>query len=189
MLASEALDGQQSICMALLKPGWETDYYGSPEVYRVGCMGKILQHQKLEDGRYNLTLHGESKVRIDECVQELPYRVVRVTPMPEDAAWSAGERAAEEAANLVHLFRQVHQAHESSLVLAEIFGQHMSAESILNTVAMHLDVEAEIKERLLEEDSLDARYRSVLQILRNATTTQERIERVRHLYPRDKRTN
>jgi hypothetical protein len=38
-------------------------------------------------------------------------------------------------------------------------------------------------------DSLIHRYEAVLAILRQATKTQERIERVRHLYPRDKRVN
>jgi hypothetical protein len=74
-------------------------------------------------------------------------------------------------------------------MLAEAFGQNMSPESILNTVALHLNAEPELKEQLLEMDSLDLRYQTLVQILRNATKTQERIERVRHLYPRDKRIN
>ena len=31
-LASDALERDQAICTALLRPGWEADYYGSPEV-------------------------------------------------------------------------------------------------------------------------------------------------------------
>jgi Lon protease-like protein len=188
-LASEALERDQAICTALLKPGWEADYYGSPEVYPVGCVGKIVQHQELPDGRFNITLQGETKVRIESSVRLKPYRIVRVSPVEEDLAWAQGERAAQEAGELIRLFRQVHEGQEPSLILAEMFGQHMSPESILNTVAMHLNGEPELKEELLELDSLEKRYRSVLQILRNATTVQERIERVRHLYPRDKRSN
>jgi ATP-dependent Lon protease len=114
---------------------------------------------------------------------------VRVTPVEDDAAWARGEHAVQEAAELIRLFRQVHEGQGPSIVLAEMFGQDMSPESILNTVALHLNTEPELKEKLLEMDSLDLRYHSVLQILQNATKTQERIERVRHLYPRDKRTN
>ena len=55
-LAAEALEQGRAICTALLKPGWEADYYGSPEVYPVGCVGRIVHHQKLPDGRYNITL-------------------------------------------------------------------------------------------------------------------------------------
>lgn len=188
-LASEALERDQAICTALLRPGWETDYYGSPEVYPVGCIGRIVQHAKLPDGRYNITLQGEAKVRIEEYVRMEPYRIVRVQPIQDDDAWTRGNNVAQEAVELVRLFRQVHEGQGPSLLLAETFGQNMSPESILNTVAMHLNVEPDMKERLLEMDSLEARYHSVLEILRNATTTQERIERVRHLYPRDKRIN
>ena len=188
-LASEALRENQPICVALLKPGWEEDYYGTPEVYPVGCVGKIVQHQKLADGRYNLTLHGETKVRIVECVRDDPYRVVRVRPIQDDSSWAEGSGAPQEIVDLIRLFRQVHQGDAAGLALSEMFGQHMSPESVLNTVAMHLDVEPDIKERLLEVDSLDVRYRTVLHILKNATTTQERIERVRHLFPRDRRIN
>ena len=188
-LASEALEQDRIICTALLKPGWESDYYGSPEVYPVGCVGKIVQHQKLPDGRYNITLDGIAKVRIEEPVRMTPYRLVRVTPVEDDPTWARGDNAAEEAAELIRLFRQVHEGQAPSIMLAETFGQNMSPESILNTVALHLNAEPGLKEQLLEMDSLDLRYQTLVQILRNATKTQERIERVRHLYPRDKRIN
>jgi hypothetical protein len=188
-LTSEALEQGRIICTALLKPGWESDYYGSPEVYPVGCVGKIVQHQKLPDGRYNITLDGIAKVSIESSVRLEPYRLVRVKPMEDDAAWARGRGAVEEAAELMQLFREVHEGQAPSILLAEMLGQEMTPESILNTVALNLNAEPEVKEQLLELDSLDERYQAVLQILRNATKTQERIERVRHLYPRDKRIN
>ena len=188
-LASEALEQDRIICTALLKPGWESDYYGSPEVYPVGCLGKIVQHQKLPDGRYNITLDGIAKVSIESSVRLEPYRLVRVKPMEDDSTWARGQGAMEEAAELMQLFREVHEGQAPSALLAEMLGQKMTPESILNTVALNLNAEPEVKEQLLELDSLTQRYQAVLQILRNATKTQERIERVRHLYPRDKRIN
>ena len=188
-LASDALEQDRAICTALLKPGWESDYYGSPEVYPVGCVGKIVQHQKLPDGRFNIMLDGIAKVRIESSVQLEPYRLVRVRPVEDDSSWARGESATKEAAELVRLFRQVHEGQSPAILLAEAFGQDLNPESVLNTVALHLNAEPELKEQLLEMDRLDLRYQAVLQILRNATKTQERIERVRHLYPRDKRIN
>jgi len=188
-LASEALEQDRVICTALLKPGWESDYYGSPEVYPVGCVGKIVQHQKLPDGRYNITLDGITKVRIESSVRVEPYRLVRVRPVEDDSSWARGERAAEEAAELVRLFRQVHEGQGVSVLSSGAFGRDLTPESVLNTVALHLDAEPDTKEKLLEMDSLALRYQAVLQLLSQATKTQERIERVRHLYPRDKRIN
>jgi len=125
-LASEALERDQAICTALLRPGWEADYYGSPEVYPVGCIGRIVQHTKLPDGRYNITLQGEGKVRIEEQVRVEPYRIVRVQPIQDDDAWTRGDDVAQEAIELVRLFRQVHEGQGPSLLLAETFWQNMS---------------------------------------------------------------
>jgi len=188
-LASEALEQDRAICTALLRPGWESDYYGSPEVYSVGCVGKIVQHQKLPDGRYNIMLDGIAKVRIESSVRLTPYRLVRVQPVEDDSAWARGPHAAQEAAELVRLFREVHEGQDPSVLLGDTFGRDSTPESVLNTVALHLNTEPELKEQLLEMDSLVDRYQAVLAILRQATKTQERIERVRHLYPRDKRVN
>jgi len=188
-LISDALEQDRPICTALLKPGWEADYYGSPEVYPVGCAGKIVQHEKLTDGRYNIILDGISKVRIESSVRLEPYRLVKVKPVEDDDTWAHGPHAAEQAAELVRLFRQVHEGQDPAVLLGAAFTRDLTPESVLNTVALHLNAEPELKEGLLEMDSLVRRYQALSYFLSNATKTQERIERVRHLYPHDKRVN
>src|SRR5262247_1293628 len=64
-MMAHALQGDQTVCVALFKPGWEADYHGSPEVYPIGCVGRVVQHQLLEGGRYAVTLQGETKVAIE----------------------------------------------------------------------------------------------------------------------------
>lgn len=59
LMMDEVLKGSQSICMALLRPGWENDYNGVPEVHRVGCVETVVRHHVPPDGRYNPTLHGQ----------------------------------------------------------------------------------------------------------------------------------
>ena len=51
-----------------------------PEVFSVGCLGKIDTHTKTADGRYLINLKGLVRFRIlDEAETELPYRKFRVT--------------------------------------------------------------------------------------------------------------
>jgi Lon protease-like protein len=51
-----------------------------PEVFSVGCLGKIDTHTKTTDGRYLINLKGLVRFRIlDEAETELPYRKFRVT--------------------------------------------------------------------------------------------------------------
>ena len=51
-----------------------------PEVFSVGCLGKIDTHTKIADGRYLINLKGLVRFRIlSEAETELPYRKFRVT--------------------------------------------------------------------------------------------------------------
>jgi uncharacterized protein len=73
MMAS-ALSGDRLIAMALLKSGWEKSYHGRPAIEPVVCVGKILQHELLADGRYNLLLQGVGRARVRSIDDDLPYR-------------------------------------------------------------------------------------------------------------------
>ena len=188
-MIADALGGDQTVCVALLKPGWETDYEGSPDVYPVACLGRIVQHEALPDGRFNVVLHGESRVMIEGYDQLTPYRVGRLRTLQQDAAWTEGADVASESLELLRLFQQMFEHQAAAAQLGAVLGPELSPEGILNSVAMNLNVEPKVKQFLLEIDSVAARYRSVLKILREALTTQERIDRVRHREPENPRLN
>jgi len=69
---------ERIIGMALLKPGWESNYHGNPEVYDVVGMGRIVSSETFEDGRINIVLYGLKRVKILEIMKESPYRIARV---------------------------------------------------------------------------------------------------------------
>ena len=46
------------IGMALLKDGWESQYYESPPIYDLGCVGRLVSVNSLSDGRYNIVVEG-----------------------------------------------------------------------------------------------------------------------------------
>ena len=61
--------------MALLKPGWEKNYHGRPAVEPVMCVGEIISHERLADGRYNFLLRGHKRARLIREYGDEPYRV------------------------------------------------------------------------------------------------------------------
>jgi uncharacterized protein len=85
-MVSDALEGEKLIAMALLKPGWETQYEGNPEFFDRVCVGSIVSHEKLADGRYKLLLYGLFRAQVVEETQAVPYRKVRVEVRPDDVA-------------------------------------------------------------------------------------------------------
>src|SRR3954469_16142837 len=64
-MTADALDGDGLIALVLLNEEAE-DETVRPEIAPVACLGRIIWHEKLYDGRYNLRLHGVSRARIVE---------------------------------------------------------------------------------------------------------------------------
>jgi Lon protease-like protein len=67
--------GRRAMAVTLLKPGYEANYEGRPDMHTVCTVGRIEQHEELADGRFNLVLRGLCRVRIHELPPgDLPYR-------------------------------------------------------------------------------------------------------------------
>jgi len=84
-MVADAVLTHKSIGMVLLRPGWEEDYENRPPVYPIGCSGSITQHERLEDGRYNIVLRGESRFRVVEEHGGEPYRLATVETLTDEA--------------------------------------------------------------------------------------------------------
>src|SRR5437016_3846626 len=68
-MLEDALADDRQIAMVLLEPGWQRDYEGRPAIAVVGCLGKIVAHERLPTGRHNILLRGVSRLAIR---RELP---------------------------------------------------------------------------------------------------------------------
>jgi Lon protease-like protein len=165
----DALEGERLIGMALLKPGWESNYLESPE-------GEILHHEKLGSGKSNITLAGKSKVRIEEFVQERPYRIAKVTPLPEVTGRSENVQFNKDVEKLFVLFNKLQEASDLSLQVKIL---KKKPESIINTIAMSLDISILEKQELLEIERLKERYKQVKIYLEEAAITQQALDRFR----------
>jgi len=76
-----------------LKPGWESDYYGTPPSYEVGTLARIVNEERLGDGRYNLYVHSLARVRLRTLHTLTPYRTAEVEVLSAASAFrfSAGQ--------------------------------------------------------------------------------------------------
>lgn len=74
-MMEECLAGSRKVIIAGLLPGWESDYYGNPPIHRTGCIGKVINEERLDDGRLNIYVHGLARVAVGGLHQETPYRV------------------------------------------------------------------------------------------------------------------
>lgn len=154
-MVRDALEGERLIVMALLKPGWEMDYHGSPEFFLTGCLARVQAVEWLPNDCYDLKVEGVSRVRITPTSKEYPYRAARVTMLPQEPL--------PEDDPLVDLER--HALVEAFLGFAKDLGSpatlhdEMPLETLVNHICLSLGLEPADKLRLLELDSVLDRSR------------------------------
>src|SRR5688572_1075355 len=81
LMTSDALTGDRLVAMALLKPGWETNYHGRPGIEPVVCVGRIISWEQLDDGKYNFLLQGMLRATLDREFTDRTYRYAAFSPM------------------------------------------------------------------------------------------------------------
>lgn len=156
-MVADVTMGSQCIAMALLKEGWEPDYYKkNPAIYPALCIGRIVSVQPLPDGRSNILLQGLERCEILEEHFDKPYReaTIRVTPMQSDAGLSAGVRR-----SLIEVLGRYLQAREDSAAWQGFFREEVSDEVLVNTLSTYVDCTPLEKQFLLEADGLHQRAR------------------------------
>ncbi|MHB1755892.1 MAG: LON peptidase substrate-binding domain-containing protein [Leptospirillum sp.] len=73
-MVAEAISGDGLIGMMFLKDGWENQYDQNPPMESIGCLGRIIQHNQLPDGRYYITLLGISSFELISEIPSEPFR-------------------------------------------------------------------------------------------------------------------
>jgi len=162
-LARDVLEGERRIGMMVVRPEHVEEMPGDPPIYPVGCAGVITECHRLPDGRYNLVLLGEHRVRV---VGEEPrgdsrlYRVARVVRLEDSYPEAERARVARLRAAIVTdvgvLVRhaQPDRAHPFD---PELFAG-VDDETFVNAVANAFAFPAEEKQALLEAADVPERY-------------------------------
>ena len=162
-LVRDALSGERLIALALLKPGWEREYHGSPEFHALGCLARFEEVEWLPDDCYDLKLLGLSRVRLGAPVREYPYRAVRVELLPE-APYSEDDAVVKsERHALLGLYRRLAGPPERAPEEGGP-GDGLPFVSLVNGVCMAAPLEAEERLGLLALDSVVERGHRVCEL-------------------------
>lgn len=157
MLTADALSQDRLVVLVGLKPGWEEDYYGSPPVFGVGSLCKIVNEERLEDGRYNLFVHCVARVRVRTIHRLTPYRTAEVEVIPDHAAEDV-EVVEDAVGRLVSCVRGlILELGEQGVVLSSVLTSTRKPDILTNRLAAALATEPEHKQALLETTSVQAR--------------------------------
>lgn len=166
-----AADGWMAVVM--LRAGWEKDYQGRPPVQTIAGVGEIIQAEMLADGRYNILLHGRSRIRIlaEEPPEGRLYRVVRAErleeegPKADDRTFRA--RLQELRAAHARLLVALGQSHPDVVGRLTVAGATPGA--AIDRIVSAVVPDAEVRQRLLEavdvSDRLDLAVEALGELL------------------------
>ncbi len=151
-MVADTLEGDRTIGMALMKPGWE-DGGRDPDVFPVGGAGEIVESEKLEDGRYNILLEGRFRFRIVREAGAEPYRQARVE---EIASLPFADSKSEARAR--RLAKRLFDGVRGEIELPPLPEGDLSPERLASEIALRLRYAPPELQALLEMDSVASRY-------------------------------
>lgn len=163
-MLEDALSSDQLLAMALLKPGWEADYEGRPALCRTACLGRIVSHTRLEDGRYNLLLLGLRRVSIvRELPAELAYRQAEVAVLDDlYPSQKESHRARTQRALLREFQRCLRRSLAKDEPLEQLLSRQLPLGVLTDIVGFTVKFELAFKQQLLSEWNVDTRAKMLL---------------------------
>lgn len=154
-LVGDALARDRRI--AMIQPRDGADEADRPELFTIGCVGKIEHVEALPDGRFNLVLRGQSRFRVlEELDVGTPFR--QVTGDLESFASDA-----DDPDPLASVIRA--DIEESARIFADTHGyeidwdglERLDDETLVNGLAQALPFDVAAKQALLESRDLSDR--------------------------------
>ena len=176
-MTADALKGDRQVAMALLGPGWEKNYHGKPAVDPVVCVGTILSHERLADGRYNFLLQGTTRAKIIREFGDLPYRIAELRPLVEEPVMEID--LADARRRLIDTFQDPQLlATGIGRRFHEMLAGHIPTAIITDLIAFNFLEDVALKQSLLADCNVARRvgrvvdaFETMYSVLRSAAPT------------------
>jgi len=116
-LIADAIAGDKLLGVVQLRPGWHEDYFGTPPIYKNLGVGRILEIDQFEDGRYDILLSGLYRTQIVDEITTEPYRRAEVEIL-DDIIPEGREREVEDIHSiLLSIFEKLADALPEGLTI------------------------------------------------------------------------
>jgi Lon protease-like protein len=153
-----------------------------PAVGHVGCVAEVTETQTFADGRSNILTIGVIRYRIESYVERGdPYLVAEVSYFEDDEEdeVSLTETSREVAETFTRIAQAVRTINDERATLPDISNTEPQRLSFL--VAAAMEIEADVKQELLELRSTSQRLERLRGMLNNAVKGYEERARIHEL--------
>jgi Lon protease-like protein len=151
---------EQLIAMTVLKrsldPGQESQF---PEIHPVVCVGKVIAHTLLDDGRYKILLMGGRRANITrELSAPQPFRSASVQLLKDEfRSADAANREANFKTLAKAFLRHLAGSQNDCREFEELVRAKLSPGLLTDLIASTLDIDLDIKYELLSITNVDRR--------------------------------
>jgi ATP-dependent Lon protease len=156
-MINNCIDQDEVFGLVLLRSGAEEE--SEQTIHRVGVSARVVEVERLEEGRMNILCEGESRFRVYRFTQQVPFWKGTVEFFEEQefrTAESLYEQVAELYRGVAALSAKLSGSEPAELVLPE------SATDLSFMVSYVLDIDHEEKQKLLEMTSTTERLRMLV---------------------------
>ena len=145
----------------------------SPELYKIGCMGKIINSQKTDDGRYLIELRGLIRFDIiSEITSKKKYREFEIS-FDKFYDYLSDQKENLKFSDLKLIFKDLKKLFEKrGFIINWKALENQSLNETINALAMASPFTLEEKQVLLETKNLDSRKSKIADILTTYTFDQ-----------------
>jgi Lon protease-like protein len=146
--------------IVLIPPG--TSAENESTIRRVGVTARVIQFERIEDGRINIMAAGETRFRILNFTSGKSYWTANVEFFEDDD--ESEEDLRDSYNDVVRLYREVHQLaaqYRGIDVDVEEIKIPVSPATMSHMVGFVLDLDMEFKQALLEMTSIEGRLKTL----------------------------
>jgi uncharacterized protein len=162
-MVQDATNQGGCIGMALLKDGWEDRYEEAPEIYPIGCVGRIISSHELTDGRFNIVLQGLRRCTYEEQTVSTSYRQARILPHLQQETFSLDTETRLNLEQVTQEYLTWKKAHELCQVIAS---GKLTDTILVHNLSAGLDLSPVEKQFLLESEHLIQQARRLIDLIR-----------------------
>ena len=161
---------QSDKIIGMIQPKNSLDKKNRPELYEIGCAGKIISFNETQDGRFLIELKGLTRFKnVKEIETEKKYRVLEVSykNFYQDLI---NEKEEIKFSDLELIFKDLKSLFEKrGFIINWKALEKQSLDETINALAMASPFTLEEKQILLEAENLDLRKNKIAEILKTYT--------------------
>lgn len=165
-MIEHALDRSGQIAVGVFEgQAWKTQYHGRPPVRPYVCIGQIMQHEKLHDGRYNLLVQGICRARI---IKERPpskdrlYREVYLEPVGSEASLVDGLGEVRSKIESMLTGTPLKQLTAADVILEYLRNEEIPTHALLELITFSIVSEPRVRYALLSEGDIERRAKIIV---------------------------